>query len=124
MLRGELATIFGSGAKTRDYIHVSDVVSANLLAMEQGHNGIYNIGSGLETSDKQLFDSLAKLLGYQRQPVFTKVRTGELHRICLDTTKVRAELGWQARVPLEEGLRATVAYYKNRLLKEATQLRV
>lgn len=116
MLSGEPATIFGAGTKTRDYIHVSDVVSANLLAMEQNHNGIYNIGSGRETSDKQMFDILAKLLGYQREPVFTEVRPGEIDRICLDATKAKAKLGWQTRIPLKEGLRTTVAYYKNRLL--------
>ena len=78
---------------------------------------IYNIVSGLETSDRQMFYAMAKLHGYQGQPVFTKERHGEIHRICLNATRARAELGWQARVPLEEGLQTTVAYYKNLLLK-------
>jgi UDP-glucose 4-epimerase len=85
--------------------------------MKQGHNEIHNIGSGRETSDKQMFDILARLLGYQREPIFTEVRPGEIDRICLDATKAQAKLGWQTRVPLEEGLLTTIAYYKNRLLK-------
>ena len=117
MLSGEPATIFGSENKTRDYIHVSDVVSANLLAMERDRNDIYNIGSDLETSDRQIFDTLAKISGYQRQPVLAKERPGEIHRICLDATRVRTGLGWQTRIPLEEGLQMTVSYYKNRSLK-------
>ena len=47
MLRGEQPTIFGSGDKTRDYVHVSDVVIANLLAIEHRNNDIYNIGTGV-----------------------------------------------------------------------------
>jgi UDP-glucose 4-epimerase len=117
MLNGEPVTIFGSGNKTRDYVHVSDVASANLLAMERGRNEIYNISSGLETSDHQMFDTLAKLLCYQRQPVFTKERPGEIHRICLDATRASVGLGWQPRVSFGEGLKTTAAYYKNRLLK-------
>jgi UDP-glucose 4-epimerase len=116
MLNGEPVTIFGSGNKTRDYVHVSDVVNANLLAMERGRNEIHNIGSGLETSDRQMFDILAKILDYQRQPVLAQERPGEIHRICLDATRARAKLGWQTRVPLKAGLKTTVSYYESRKL--------
>jgi UDP-glucose 4-epimerase len=112
MLRGEEPTIFGSGDKTRDYTHVSDVVAANLLAMERGNNAIYNIGTGVETSDREMFDTLAKVLGYSGNPIYAPVRTGEIYRICLDATKAQKELGWQARLSLEEGLVQTVSYYQ------------
>jgi len=114
MLRGEQPTIFGSGDKTRDYTHVSDVVAANLLAMEQGNNAIYNIGTGLETSDQEMFDTLAKVLSYSGNPHYTPVRAGEVYRICLDAAKAQEELGWQARLSLEEGLLQTVNYYQAR----------
>ncbi len=114
MLRGEQPTIFGSGDKTRDYTHVSDVVVANLLAMERGNNAIYNIGTGVETSDREMFDTLAKVLGYSGNPIYAPVRTGEIYHICLDVTKARKELGWQPRLSLKEGLRQTVSYYKTR----------
>lgn len=116
MLREERPTIFGSGDKTRDYTHVSDVVAANLLAMEQGNNAIYNIGTGVETSDQEMFDTLAKVLSYSGNPIYAPVRTGEIYRICLDATKAQKELGWQAQLPLEEGLLQTVSYYQARFI--------
>ncbi len=114
MLKGEQPTIFGLGDKTRDYIHVSDVVTANLLAMELGKNAIYNIGTGVETSDQEMFSTLAKVLGYSGKSIYAQVRTGEIHRICLDATKAQKELGWQARLSLQEGLLQTVSYYQTR----------
>ncbi len=114
MLKGEQPTIYGSGDKTRDYTHVSDVVAANLLAMEQGNNDIYNIGTGVETSDKEMFDTLAKVLGYSENPRYAPVRPGEIYRICLDASKAQRELGWQARLSLKEGLLQTIGYYRTR----------
>jgi UDP-glucose 4-epimerase len=112
MLRGEHPTIFGSGDKTRDYTHVSDVVTANLLAMERGRIAIYNIGTGVETSDHKIFDALAEALGYDGSPIYTSVRQGEIQRICLDWSKAEKELGWRPKLPLKEGIAKTVAYFK------------
>jgi len=114
MLKGEQPTIYSSGDKTRDYTHVSDVVAANLLAMEQGDNDIYNIGTGVETSDKEMFDTLAKMFGYSGEPRYAPVRPGEIYRICLDASKAQRELGWQARLSLKEGLLQTISYYRTR----------
>jgi UDP-glucose 4-epimerase len=112
MLDGEQPTIFGSGDKTRDYIHVSDVVRANLLAVERGYNEIYNISTGMATSDGKLFREVAKLLGYTKEPIYMPVRPGEVSHICLEAAKAERELGWQPRIPLTEGLLRTVGYYQ------------
>ncbi len=112
MLEGEHPTIFGAGDKTRDYIHVSDVVAVNLLAMERGRNAICNIGTGVETSDQEVFDAIAEALGYDGFPLYASVRPGEIQRICLDWSKAERELGWRPRVPVKEGLAQTAAYYK------------
>lgn len=112
MMGGERPTIFGSGDKTRDYTHVSDVVSANLLAIEQGKNAICNIGTGVETSDQEIFDALAAALGYDSPPLYTSVRPGEIQRICLDWSKAERELGWRPQLLLKEGIAKTVAYFK------------
>ena len=114
ILRGEQPTIFGPGDKTRDYTHVFDVVAANLLTMERGNNTIYNIGTGVETSDRKLFNTLAKVLGYPGNPIYAPVRTGEIYCTCLNSTKAQKELGWQPQLSLEEGLRRTVSYYQAR----------
>lgn len=113
MLSGERPTIFGKGDKTRDYVYVSDVVAANLLAMERDGKGVYNIGTGVETSDQEMFDMLAKLTGYQGSPYYAPVRKGEIYRICLDCTRARKELGWKPRFSLKEGLAEAVAYYRS-----------
>ena len=112
MLGGERPTIFGSGDKTRDYTHVSDVVAANILAMEQEKNTICNIGTGVETSDQEIFDALAAALDYDGSPLYTSVRPGEIQRICLDCSKAERELGWRPRLSLKEGISKTVAYFK------------
>ncbi|MBE9502265.1 MAG: NAD-dependent epimerase/dehydratase family protein [Chloroflexi bacterium] len=113
MLRGERPTIFGSGDKTRDYTHVFDIVDANLLSMERGQRAIYNLGTGVETSDQAMFDALAKALGYAGSPLYTSARPGEIHRICLDSSKAQKELGWKPRFTLGEGLSQATEYYKS-----------
>jgi len=113
MLQGERPTIFGKGDKTRDYVHVADVVMANLLAMEKGGTGIYNIGTGVETSDQEMFELLAELTGYRGSPRYAPVREGEIYRISLDCFKAQQELGWQPRFLLREGLTETVNYYRS-----------
>ncbi len=113
MLSGEQPTIFGQGDKTRDYVYVADVVSANMLAMDRGDRSIYNIATGEETSDREIFDRLARLTGYQGLPRYSAIRQGEINRICLNYRKAREELGWQPGFSLEEGLAETVAYYRH-----------
>ena len=112
MLRGERPTIFGSGDKTRDYIYVSDVVQANLLAMERAENVTCNLSTGVETSDQEVFDTLAEVLGYTGSPHYTSVRPGEINRICLDSSKAQKELGWNPQITLRQGLSQTAEYYK------------
>jgi UDP-glucose 4-epimerase len=117
MLQGERPTIFGKGDKTRDYVHVADVVAANLLAMERGGNGIYNIGTGVETSDQEMFNLLTELTGYRNHHHCAPVRKGEIYKMCLDWVEAQKNLGWQPQVLLREGLRETVDYYRGVLGK-------
>jgi len=112
MLQGLKPTIFGSGDKTRDYVYVADVVHANLLAMQGNVRGIYNIGTGIETTDKEMFDTLAKILDYKSTPHYAQVRKGEIYRTCLNNSKALKDLGWKPRVSLREGLSRTVCYHK------------
>ena len=113
MLSGQQPTIFGTGDKTRDYVYVADVVSANMLAMHRGDRSFYNIATGEETSDQEIFDQLAKLTGYQSLPRYSSIRPGEINRIYLSYRKAQEELGWQPRFSLAEGLAETVTYYRH-----------
>jgi UDP-glucose 4-epimerase len=112
MLTGKQPTIFGPGDKTRDYTHVSDIVKANIGALTKGKNAIYNIGTGVETSDQEIFDTLTSVLGYRGKPVYAPVRKGEVYRISLECSKARKELGWTPRLSLKEGIAQTAEYYR------------
>jgi UDP-glucose 4-epimerase len=99
-------TVFGDGRQTRDWVDVSDVVRANLLAADSDVTGPLNIGTGRETSVLDLIAELNEASGGQMpQPRFAPERPGEVRRSCLDVTRAGRELGWEARVPLDDGLR-------------------
>ncbi len=112
MLTRKQPTIFGPGDKTRDYIHVSDVTEANILALDRGKNTILNIGTEVETSDQEIFDTLADVLGYEAPPTYAPVRKGEVYRICLKCSKARQEIGWSPRLSFKEGIAGTADYYR------------
>jgi len=83
--------------------------------MERGNNAIYNIGTGVETSDKEMFHTVAKALGYSGNPIYAPVQTREIYHISLDATKAQKDLGWQPWLSLKEGLAQIVSYYQTRL---------
>jgi len=67
----------------------------------------------VETSDQEMFNALTEALGYSGSPLYTSVRPGEIHRICLDASKAQKELGWKSRFTLGEGLFQAAEYYKS-----------
>ena len=102
--RGERPVIHGDGSQTRDFVHVRDVAEANVLAMERGAGGVYNIGTGVETSIIGLCRLIARLSGGKCDPVYTEPRRGDIRRSVADASRARRVLGWSPRVKLEEGL--------------------
>ncbi len=112
MLKGMECIINGSGEQQRDFLYVGDVARANVLALEKGSGGIYNLGWGRGVDINSLFRALADVVGYTRPPVYGPPKLGEVFRIYLDATKARQELGWEPRIPLDEGLRLTVEYFR------------
>jgi UDP-glucose 4-epimerase len=116
--------IYGDGTKIRDYVYISDVVAANLAALEMGSNEIFNISSGVQTIDQDVFDLVRDLLNKSVQPKYIPRRPGEIDRICLDISKAERLLGWKPRVSLAEGARRTVAYFqKEAVSKQAAHAR-
>ncbi|MDO8886545.1 NAD-dependent epimerase/dehydratase family protein [Candidatus Oleimmundimicrobium sp.] len=115
LLMNEQPTIFGDGSKTRDYVSVFDVVEANKLSLTKGYNGIYNIGTGVETSDKEVFDIVAQVVGVKAEPKYAPVRPGEVNHSSLDSAKVGRELGWKPKISLKDGVANTVAYFRKHL---------
>ncbi len=112
MLRGEVPTVFGDGEQLRDYVYVTDIVEANIAALERGDGQVYNIGSGIGTSVNQIYEKLQRIIGCSAPPSYSEARTGEIQRTYLESSKAQRELGWSARVGFDEGLRRTVEWFK------------
>ena len=107
LLDGRRPTVFGDGRQTRDWVDVSDVARANLLAAEAHLTGPVNIGHGQETSVLELIDALndVGVRGRLDDPEFAPERSGEVRRSCLDVSRAKRELGWEPKTELRQGLR-------------------
>ncbi|HWI73198.1 MAG TPA: NAD-dependent epimerase/dehydratase family protein [Baekduia sp.] len=108
---GERPVIYGDGTQTRDYIYVGDVVRAQLAAAQSAVTGEINVGTGRETSVLDIVDVIKELepdaaAGFA--PVFEEARLGEIQRSCLDVSRAREELGFEAQMSLRDGMRATL----------------
>ncbi len=106
LARDEQARIFGDGLQTRDYIYVGDVARATLSALGQ-EGGVFNVGTGRETSVVELYELCRAAAGSSTEAVHEPARLGELQRSVLDTQRAADELGFAAMVALEDGLLAT-----------------
>jgi UDP-glucose 4-epimerase len=108
LLARERPVVFGDGLQTRDYVHVDDVVAANIAAVDSSAVGAFNVGTGVETTVLQLVDALAPLAEASFEPDHRPPRPGEVQRIALDCSRAGEELGWESRVRLEDGLTQTL----------------
>jgi UDP-glucose 4-epimerase len=100
---GGTPTIYGDGRQTRDYVDVGDVVAAVLAAV--GHDGgVFNVGTGVETSVLELYRAITAATGIEREPQHVDARLGELQRSVLDPSAAGRVLGWRADTPLADGL--------------------
>jgi UDP-glucose 4-epimerase len=106
LARGEQARIFGDGRQTRDYVYVGDVARATLSALGPD-GGVFNVGTGRETSVVELYELCARVAGSDIPAEHAPARLGELQRSFLDPALAARELGFTAMVELEDGLRAT-----------------
>jgi len=106
LARGEQARIYGDGTQTRDYVYVGDVARATTTTLGQD-SGVYNVGTGRETSVVDLYALCTKVAGSDLPAEHAPARLGELQRSFLDPTRAAESLGFTAMVDLEDGLRAT-----------------
>jgi len=112
MLRGEEDTINGSGEQVRDYVYVTDCARSNLLLLEQGSGHVYNLGYGLGTTVNEIFEQLKNITRYTKPALYGPAKVGETFKIYLNAGRAERELGWRPIIPLEEGLKRTVDYFK------------
>ncbi|MFV0495772.1 GDP-mannose 4,6-dehydratase [Mycobacterium sp.] len=115
LLEGRATKVFGDGSNTRDYVFVDAVVDAFVRASADAGGGQrFNVGTGTETSDRQLHSVVAAAVGGPDDPEYHPPRLGDLKRSCLDIGLAAEVLGWRPQVELEEGVRRTVEYFRGR----------
>ncbi len=113
--------IFGDGEQTRDFIYVDDVVQANIRACHAGKEvvgEVINIAGGQSISINKLYRLIANIVGTDIRPRYLPPRQGDIRHSLADISKARQLLGFKELVGLEEGLRRTVAWYKNTVLPD------
>ncbi|MEC9293194.1 MAG: GDP-mannose 4,6-dehydratase [Chloroflexota bacterium] len=113
ILEGRSPNIFGDGNDERDYVFVSDVIEAIILASESERTGPFNIGTGIGTSTNKIFEILASHCGFTNTPIHGPRRPGDIARISLDVNKAFDEIAWKPKTRLEDGLRTTVEWFES-----------
>jgi UDP-glucose 4-epimerase len=113
LLAGRPTKIFGDGSDTRDYVFVDDVVDGFVRAAgEAGSGQRFNVGTGVETSTRQLHSEIARAAGTPDEPEFHPPRLGDVRRSCLDFGRAESVLGWRPQVALSDGIARTVEYFR------------
>lgn len=100
------------GEQQKDYVFVGDVARASLLALERGDNDIFCIATGKGTSVNEIYRMLAQETGYEPEIVRAPKRPGDIYLTYFDCSKAAQGLGWQAEVGMEEGVKATLGFFR------------
>jgi GDP-L-fucose synthase len=115
-------TIWGTGLPRREFMHVDDLASATRFVLEQGlTDGIYNVGVGTDLTIYELAQMIADVVGFTGELIFDRLKPDGTPRKLLDVSRL-AQLGWRAKIGLDEGLRAVYAHYaaQHRVLDAAS----
>ena len=119
LVEGRPIQVYGDGSQVRDFNYIGDVVRAFLLvaASEQANGQVYNLGSPDPISLRELADLMTGIAGgsYSLVPWPKERKAIDIGSYYGDYGKIRAELGWEPLVPLKEGLKRTIEYYKANL---------
>jgi dTDP-glucose 4,6-dehydratase len=114
-LRNEDVTIFGSGAQTRSFCYVSDLVAGIIKLMNSKENDPVNIGNPHEMSIEEMARLIIRMTGSKSTIVFQPLPTDDPKVRRPDITRARTLLGWEPKVTLEEGLTSTINYFKKKM---------
>jgi dTDP-glucose 4,6-dehydratase len=114
-LKNEDVTIFGSGKQTRSFCYISDLVSGIIALMESGENEPVNIGNPHEMSIEEMARLIIRMTGASSKVVFKPLPTDDPQVRQPDITRARTLLGWEPKVPLEQGLTSTIDYFKAKM---------
>lgn len=107
--------INGDGKCTRDYVYVKDIANANLSALKsEKSQNIYNVGTGIQTDVNTIFQNLIKISGRNIPEKHGPARIGDQRTSAIDSSKIKQELNWEPKVKLEDGLKETYEWFKNK----------
>ena len=112
VLNGVTPVIYGDGEQTRDFVHVEDLVRANLICLEKGDNRHYNLGTGEETTINELYALLREESGLDIELQYADERRGEMRRLSLDSARAAGDLGWRPTVGLRRGVQTVLDFLK------------
>jgi dTDP-L-rhamnose 4-epimerase len=124
LLNGNPPLINEDGEQSRDFVHVSDIVQANLLAMKTPLEGarVYNVGTGRATSILRLAELLADRLGVAIEPeIGNRFRAGDIRHCIADGSRARAELGFEPRVPFDTGIDEVIEWVGSQTADDRVQ---
>jgi dTDP-glucose 4,6-dehydratase len=114
-LRGEDVTIFGSGSQTRSFCYITDLVDGILRLMDSSENEPVNIGNPHEMSIEEMARLIVRMTGSSSQIVFRPLPTDDPKVRRPDISRARTLLGWEPKVPLEQGLTTTIEYFRKKM---------
>jgi dTDP-glucose 4,6-dehydratase len=114
-LRGEDVTIFGNGTQTRSFCYVSDLVDGILKLAASDTNDPVNVGNPHELSIEEIARTIIRMTGSSSQLVFRPLPTDDPKVRRPDITRARTILGWEPKVPLEQGLTTTIDYFRTKV---------
>jgi nucleoside-diphosphate-sugar epimerase len=119
MLEGARPTIFGNGEQGRDFTYIDNIVSANLLACaapaEKVAGKVFNVACGQQHTLQEIYELLAKLIGFDRPPVYAAPRNGDIRNSQADISAAAEALDYRPLIGVEEGLQRTVEWYRETL---------
>ena len=113
VLARQAPVIYGDGSQTRDYIYVGDAARAFTAAADHARPGVWNIGTGTETSVLELVAAISETAGRPVAVGFAASRPGELQRSAVEPGRAAAELGWSPRISLTEGIRKVIQWIRD-----------
>ena len=111
LVQGLRPVIYGDGSQTRDFVYVADVAAATRAALLSSADGPVNVGTGRETSVREVVEGLIRAAGAELAPDYLPAKPGEVARACLDAGRAERLLGWKPQTPLSEGLARTHRHF-------------
>ena len=116
ILNNEPPPIFGNGKQSRDFTYIQNIISANILsATTPGiKHEVFNVAKGQENTVLELAHALNHIIGKDIQPKFLPVRAGDMFKSSADISKISRKINYKPLVSFEEGLKLTVAYFKQK----------